>query len=132
MHDRLVQLDILYKPTHKVYSIIGTYFSAQNSEKDNFLGFLSSFLRNIHHPWLLLLGDFNKILLHQYKIGGAPIKSSQLQRLPQLIKLMSQLISLVIKKLSLGKECLTIAQFMKDLIEPYPTKCSTTTSISAD
>lgn len=41
---------------------------------------------NIHHPWLLL-GDFNKMVLHQDKMGGAPLKPSQLKTLPYLIKL---------------------------------------------
>lgn len=34
----------------------------------------------------LLIGDFNEMLLHQDKLGGASIKNSQLQRLPHLIR----------------------------------------------
>ena len=80
-HDRLAHLDILYKPHNKMYSILGTYCPAQNVEKDPFWSFLTNYVSGLQFPWLLL-GDFNEMLSPQDKMGGSPLKSTQLKRLP--------------------------------------------------
>lgn len=80
----LVELQILYNPNNSIYSIFGTYVLAQSSEKNAFWTFLNNFLTNANHPWLLL-GDFNEILLHQDKLGWAPIRPHHLQHLPALL-----------------------------------------------
>ena len=83
VHQRLASLEVLYKPTHKMYSIMGTYCPAQSNEKDIFWTFLTSYVMSLQFPWLLL-GDFNEMLSPQDKMRGSPLKSTQLTRLPSL------------------------------------------------
>ena len=64
-----------------MYSILGTYCPAKNIEKDAFWSFLTDYVSGLQFPWLLL-GDFNEMLSPQDKLGGSPLKSTQLNRLP--------------------------------------------------
>lgn len=61
---------------------------SQNTEEHAFWAYLNQFLQQVHNP-LLLIGDFNEMLLHQDKLGGAPIKSNQLQPVPHLLQTQS-------------------------------------------
>lgn len=83
--DRFAHLEILYRPSNKVYSIIGTYCPAQTSDKNIFWPYLNQFLIQVPNPWLLL-DDFNEMILHLDKLGGAPIKHTQLHRLFHLLQ----------------------------------------------
>lgn len=130
-HDRLVHLEVLYKPSNKFYSIIGTYCPAKNVEKVAFWATLNSFLVNVHNPWLLI-GDFNEMLLHQDKFGGAPLKTNQLKRLPHLPKTHSPIDILASKKPSFREASLVTLSCTKDLTELSPTPLFLTTSIKAN
>lgn len=80
-HERLVHLNILYKPHNKMYSILGTYCPAQNNKKYSFWTYLNNYVTTLAFPWLML-GDFNEMLSLNDKIGGCPLKQHQLLSFP--------------------------------------------------
>ena len=81
---RFIHCLVYDKISAKQCLITAVYAPAQENQKNAFWNKLSQLHESIDQPWCIL-GDFNEMLHASEKIGGTPLSTGKIQRLPNFL-----------------------------------------------